>query len=84
MKKMVVAILLTLCLSNSFAQRFSPEENKILAKKEDSLSILSTKLINAINAEDRFKTDSIFQCLWVADYQRLRTTDLEEDKLCTW
>ncbi len=60
MKKMVVAILLTLCLSNSFAQRFSPEENKILAKKEDSLSILSTKLINAINAEDRFKTDSIF------------------------
>ena len=26
--------------------------------------------------------DSIFQCLWVADYQRLRTADLEEDKLC--
>ncbi len=42
------------------AQRFSPADYKLMQKKEDSLKILSDKIIEGINPSDRLLADSIF------------------------
>ncbi|MFT3981277.1 MAG: hypothetical protein QM687_12450 [Ferruginibacter sp.] len=47
------------------AQRISNADYKVLAKKEDSLKILSDKIINGINPSDRFNADSIFTKVFV-------------------
>jgi outer membrane lipoprotein-sorting protein len=61
MKKMRLCFLLFFLISTTlFAQKLSTENNKQLQKKEDSLKSLSIKIIQGINAADRFNADSSF------------------------
>jgi hypothetical protein len=55
-------------LSSTFvlnAQRISKPDQKILLQKEDSLKTHAFKIIEGINAADRFKADSIFTKIFV-------------------
>ncbi|UEG49524.1 hypothetical protein LK994_12860 [Ferruginibacter lapsinanis] len=58
MKKPVFAFTFLLISFSGFAQQHSDVVS--LKKKEDSLKVYSTKLIQAINAKDRFNADSVF------------------------
>ncbi|MEP7165590.1 MAG: hypothetical protein ABI741_12895 [Ferruginibacter sp.] len=49
----------------SFAQKISKTDQKILFQKEDSLKTHAWKIIEGINASDRFKADSIFTKIFV-------------------
>jgi hypothetical protein len=54
---LLVVVLLHYC---SFSQRLSNADVKFLSNKEDSLKKYSVKLIQGINAKDRFDADSMF------------------------
>lgn len=60
MKFFKILIFLLSFQAASFAQRISKADQKILSQKEDSLKIQAYKIIEGINAADRFKADSIF------------------------
>jgi len=60
MKKPFILFLFIFLSSFSFAQRIGKAELKILNLKEDSLKNYSAKIIQGINAENRFNADSIF------------------------
>lgn len=49
----------------TFAQRISKPDQKVLSQKEDSLKTHAYKLIQGINASDRFKADSNFTRIFV-------------------
>jgi hypothetical protein len=48
-----------------FAQRISKADQKSLMQREDSLKIYAHKIIQGINASDRFKSDSNFTRIFV-------------------
>ncbi len=50
---------------SSSAQRISPADKTFLNKKQDSLQILSDKVVTGINALDRLKADSVFTKVFV-------------------
>ncbi len=60
MKFFTILSLLLSLEATSFAQRISKADQKILFQKEDSLKIHAFKIIEGINASDRFKADSNF------------------------
>lgn len=60
MKKPSLLLYLILISSFSFAQGIGKAELKVLKQKEDSLKNYSTKIIQGINASDRFNADSFF------------------------
>jgi hypothetical protein len=60
MKKLLVASLLVVIGTACFAQPLSKADAKLLHLKEDSLKRYAVKLIQGINASDRFTADSIF------------------------
>ena len=59
MKKPVIFLFFIFISSFSFAQ-IGKAELKVLRQKEDSLKDYSVKIIQGINAEDRFNADSVF------------------------
>ncbi|RYY50541.1 MAG: hypothetical protein EOO06_03420 [Chitinophagaceae bacterium] len=71
--KLTLSIILGILLSfSSYAQRISREDLTQLQKKEDSLKKLSFKIIQGINASDRFNADSSFTKVFV---RALKTTN---------
>jgi hypothetical protein len=60
----VLAILISLQYS-LHAQTISKADYKLLQQKEDSLKSLSEKIIQGINAQERFKADSLFTRIFV-------------------
>ncbi len=65
MKFFTILIFLLSFQFASFAQRVSKSDQKILLLKEDSMKIHANKLIQGINASDRFKADSNFTRIFV-------------------
>ncbi len=65
MKKIVIAILFIQFANLSFAQTFSKSDLTFLKKKEDSLKTVGLKIIQGINASDRFFADSAFTRIFV-------------------
>lgn len=59
------ALLFLFFCTSSFSQKISPNDFKILRKKEDSLKKLSLQIIQGITAEDRFYADSQFTKMFV-------------------
>ena len=60
MKKLVTLLLTLLICSLSFAQSITVSDRRFIAQKEDSLKLLSRKIINGINPSDRLFADSVF------------------------
>ncbi len=60
MKKLTVLLPLLLITLLTFAQRINKADAKLLQQKEDSLKKYAVKLIQGINAADRFNADSMF------------------------
>jgi hypothetical protein len=60
MKKLFILLFLFFISVCSFAQGIGKAELKILKQKEDSLKDFSVKIIQGINAENRFNADSMF------------------------
>ena len=60
MKKPVILISLIFISSFSIAQGIGKAELKLLMQKEDSLKDYSAKIIQGINADNRFTADSVF------------------------
>jgi hypothetical protein len=60
MKKLFILLFLSFISVCSFAQGIGKAELKILKQKEDSLKDYSVKIIQGINAENRFNADSMF------------------------
>ena len=61
-------ILFLTCISSSvccFSQRLQKSDEIVLQQKEDSLKTYSIDLIQAINAQNRFKADSLFTKMFV-------------------
>lgn len=61
-------ILFAICISCSifcFSQRLKKSDEAFLQQKEDSLKTYSIDLIQAINAQNRFKADSLFTKMFV-------------------
>ncbi len=65
MKKLVIFIVLFFAISFSFAQQISKADFKVLKQKEDSMKKYSVRLIQGINAKDRFDADSMLTRLLV-------------------
>lgn len=60
MKFFTLIILVTVLNLSAGAQGLSRAENQAFNKKEDSLKTLAEKIVQGVNASDRFKADSIF------------------------
>ena len=60
MKFSTLLFFCVLIFFNSFSQRINSVDYKSLQKKEDSLKILSIKILEAINPIDKVKADSAF------------------------
>ncbi len=60
MKKLTVILPLLLVTLLTSAQRIKNTDEKVLQKKEDSLKKYALKVIQGINAADRFNADSMF------------------------
>lgn len=60
MKKLPVLLALTLIAQITFAQHIAKADAKSLQLREDSLKKFSIKIIDGINAADRFTADSMF------------------------
>ena len=61
-------ILFLTCISSSvccFSQRLQKSDRIVLQQKDDSLKTYSIDLIQAINAQNRFKADSLFTKMFV-------------------
>ncbi|CAN5854611.1 hypothetical protein BH11BAC4_BH11BAC4_23010 [soil metagenome] len=65
MKFYAVLFFALIASSFSFAQHISKADEKILAKKEDSLKLHAYRIIQGINPVDRFKADSNFTRIFV-------------------
>ena len=60
MKKLIVLLVLSFSCPALFAQGISKADLKTLKQKEDSLKDHAVKIIQGINADDRFNSDSTF------------------------
>jgi hypothetical protein len=60
MKKLFMSLFLSFLTICSFAQGIGKAELKVLKQKEDSLKSYALKIIQGINAENRFNADSMF------------------------
>src|SRR5687767_13667186 len=60
MKFFLAIILVALFSVSASAQRIKAADYKFLQKKEDSLKVLATKIMEGINPGDRLKADSLF------------------------
>ncbi len=65
MKFLSLITLAFLFQFSAAAQRISVQDKAVLKKKEDSLQVLSLKIIQGINASDRFNADSSFTKVFV-------------------
>jgi hypothetical protein len=65
MKNLFILPFFTFICSLTIAQRIGKPEFKMLIHKEDSLKTFAVQIIQGINAENRFKADSIFTRLLV-------------------
>ena len=72
MKKLVILLLLSFICVFSFAQGVGKAELKVLMQKEDSLKLCASKIIQGINAGNRFNADSMFTRILV---RSLKTTN---------
>jgi hypothetical protein len=59
MKQLLFSLILVASISTTFAQR-SIADQKFMQKKEDSLLMLSEKIVQGINPADRLIADSLF------------------------
>ncbi len=60
MKKFFILLFLSFIGVYTFAQGIGKAELKVLKQKEDSLKLYSNKIIQGINADNRFNADSMF------------------------
>lgn len=60
MKFITLLLFIILCHDITYGQRISSKDHLSLKKIEDSLKVHSMKIIQGINAKDRFNSDSIF------------------------
>ena len=65
MKKLFLFAVYALCTMLCFSQPIQKTDDRFLQQKEDSLKQYSLDLIQAINAEKRFKADSFFTKMFV-------------------
>lgn len=65
MKKLFLFAAYILCTLVCFSQRIKKTDEKYLQQKEDSLKSYALNLVQAINAENRFKADSLFTKMFV-------------------
>ncbi len=65
MKNLILFITCISCSVFCFSQRLQKSDETVLQQKEDSLKTYSSDLIQAINAQNRFKADSLFTKMFV-------------------
>lgn len=65
MKFFASAFLALFFFHVSIGQVISKADEKLLVQKEDSLKVHATKIIQGVNASDRFRADSIFTRIFV-------------------
>ncbi len=65
MKLFTILVLLFACQLTTKAQHISKADQKVLLQKEDSLKPYGIKIIQGINASDRFNADSMFTRIFV-------------------
>ncbi len=82
MKKPVIFLFFIFISSFSFAQ-IGKAELKVLRQKEDSLKDYSVKIIQGINAEDRFNADSVFTRILVRSLKTKNSFHYPFDSLQT-
>lgn len=83
MKKLFILLFLSFTSLCSFAQGIGKAELKILKQKEDSLKGYSVKIIQGINAEDRFNADSMFTRILVRSLKTKNSFHYPFDSLQT-
>lgn len=83
MKHLLLALSITLSCSISSAQRIDTDDITFLKKKEDSLKVLSTKIIQGINSSDRFLADSGFTKMLVRALKTRNSFYFPFDSLAT-
>lgn len=68
-KIVMLFISIFLLVNNSFAQRITTSEKKLLEEKEDSLKVFAQQILDGRNPEDRFTADSQFTKTFVRALQ---------------
>lgn len=82
MKFSCVFIFILFLQFNAFSQLTQADKN-IIARKEDSLKVLSLKIIQGINSSDRLKADSLFTKGFVRALKSLYSFNYRFDSLET-
>ena len=83
MKKPVLLLFLFFISSLSFAQGIGKAELKVLIQKEDSLKEYAAKIIQGINADNRFNADSMFTRILVRSLKTKNSFHYPFDSLQT-
>ena len=83
MKKPVLLLFLFFISSLSFAQGIGKAELKVLMQKEDSLKEYAAKIIQGINADNRFNADSMFTRILVRSLKTKNSFHYPFDSLQT-
>jgi hypothetical protein len=83
MKKLFIPLLLSFISVSSFAQGIGKAELKVLQQKEDSLKDYAVKIIQGINAENRFNADSMFTRILVRSLKTKNSFHYPFDSLQT-
>ena len=83
MKKPFLLLFLFFISSLSFAQGIGKAEYKILMQKEDSLKEYAAKIIQGINADNRFNADSMFTRILVRSLKTKNSFHYPFDSLQT-
>jgi hypothetical protein len=83
MKNIAISLLLLISLSTSVAQKISVNDDDFFANKEDSLKYFANRLIQGINAADRFKADSNFTKMFVRALKAKNSFHYPFDSLVT-
>jgi hypothetical protein len=83
MKKLVIAIVLTALAGSIRAQRITPQDWKLLQKREDSMKRFAIKIIQDSLSGDRLKADSIFTRMFVRALKTPHSFSYPFDSLIT-
>jgi hypothetical protein len=83
MKKLVIVFFLLALTGSIRAQRITPQDWKLLQKKEDSMKRYAIKIIQDSSSADRLKADSIFTRMFVRALKIPNSLSFPFDSLVT-
>lgn len=83
MKKLFLSVACFIASTICFSQIIAKTDENFLKKKEDSLKLYAVNIIQDINAEKRFKADSIFTRLFVRALKTNNSFNFAFDSLVT-